>query len=206
MPQWRLCVLLSENLCPGGDWLCVAQAIVTAGVDCIQLREKALDSGEFLQRAKVLVDLCHSHEVGLIVNDRPDVALACGADGVHLGQTDLPLGAVRQMVGPSMILGQSTSCMAEAQNALTEGADYCGLGPMFPTTTKHKKTIVGPTYLKQYLAQPRALPHLAIGGITPENLPTLVQAGVQGIAVSSVVCQASDPGQMVQQLLSYWPD
>lgn len=193
--QWRLCVLVSEALCPGGDWLAVATAAVEGGADCIQLREKSLDAGELLTRARRLVELCRPRGVSVIVNDRPDVALLAGADGVHVGQSDLPVREVRKLAGRQLVVGVSTSRLAEAKRALEDGADYCGVGPMFPTTTKHKDVIVGPAYLAEYVAWGR-LPHLAIGGITPERLPELVAAApgaTLGVAVSSVVCSAADP-------------
>lgn len=201
--QWKLCVLISENLCPDGDWQRVAQQVIAGGADCIQLREKNLDAGELLERAGWLVEQCHQADVSVIINDRPDVAMLSGADGVHLGQTDLPCDAVRQFVGGQLLIGVSTSELSQAKAAYEAGADYCGVGPMFPTTTKHKPVIVGPDYLKQY-RQWDKLPHLAIGGIDLTNLPLLVDAGVQGIAVSSVVCHAPNPGQVVEKLIAHF--
>ena len=204
--QWRLGVLISEGLCAGHDWWRLAQSIVgsQAGarrVDCIQLREKTLDDQELLTRAKRLVALCRVHGVSVIINDRPDIAVLAGADGVHLGQTDLPCAQARQWLGDEMVIGVSTSCLDHAKQALDDGADYCGVGPMFPTTTKHKETIVGPAYLRQYLAWGK-LPHLAIGGITTDNIALLCKAGVQGVAVSRAVCSAVDPPQAANQLMA----
>lgn len=198
--QWKLCVLISENLCPHGDWQSVAQAVIAGGGDCIQLREKNMDAGILLVRAKWLVDIAQPAGVSIIINDRPDVALLSGATGVHLGQTDLPCSEVRKIVGKKLLIGVSTSELSQARQALTDGADYCGIGPMFPTTTKHKPVIVGPDYLKAY-RQWDQLPHLAIGGIGQNNLAELVQAGAQGIAVSSVVCQSPEPQQTVEKLI-----
>lgn len=197
--QWRLCVLISQSLCPQGDWLAVARACVEGGADCIQLREKDLEAGELLARTQQLVELARPHRVSVIVNDRPDVALLGGADGVHLGQTDLPCREARRLVGRQLLIGISTSRIEQAHQALRDGADYCGVGPMFPTTTKEKKTIVGPAYLREYLAWGK-LPHLAIGGITPDNVGELLAAGVQGIAVSGVVCAAPEPLRVVRAL------
>lgn len=190
--QWRLCVLISESLCPSQDWLAVAKAAMQSGADCLQLREKSLDAGELLSRARTLVQAAKATGTSIIINDRPDVALLSGAQGVHLGQTDLPCTEVRKLVGQQMIIGVSTSSLDQAKQALRDGADYCGVGPMFPTTTKHKDVIVGPAYLREFLAWDRC-PHLAIGGIDQGNLSTLRKAGVRGIAVSSVVCAAKDP-------------
>ena len=203
--QWRLCVLLSADLCPRGDWLAVAQAVVAAGADCLQLREKALDGGELLARARRLVKLCHPRGVSLIVNDRPDVALAAGADGVHLGQTDLPCREVRRLFGAQLLVGVSTSNLKMAGQALRDGADYCGLGPMFPTTTKHKPVLAGPRYARAFVRRYPGVAHLAIGGITPGNIAPLTRAGVRGVAVSSAVCAAADPGRVVVDLLGALP-
>ncbi len=197
--QWALCVLISESLCSDGDWLAVARAAVDAGADCIQLREKQLDARELLNRARQLVALCRSR-AAVIVNDRPDIALLAGADGVHLGQTDLPCAEARRLVGRRLLIGVSTSRIEEAQQALLDGADYCGVGPMFATTTKHKDVIVGPDYLRQYVAWGK-LPHLAIGGITSNHIAELSGAGVRGVAVSRAVCSADDPADVVRQIM-----
>lgn len=200
--QWRLCVLISAALCPGGDWWSVAQAVVAGGGDCIQLREKALEAGELLARARRLVELCRPRGVSVIVNDRPDVALLAGADGVHLGQTDLPCAEARRLVGRQLLIGVSTAKLAEARQARRDGADYCGVGPMFATSTKHKEVIVGPAYLRQFVADLPGVPHLAIGGITPGNVGELAEAGGQGVAVSSAICSAADPAAAVRAMLA----
>ncbi|MFP4146068.1 MAG: thiamine phosphate synthase [Phycisphaeraceae bacterium] len=199
--QWRLCVLLSESLCAGRDWREVATAAIAGGADCIQLREKALEAGELLQRTRELAEICHAGGVSLIVNDRPDVALLGGADGVHVGQGDLPCAEVRKLVGRQLLVGVSTSRFEQAREALAQGADYCGVGPMFPTTTKEKKVIVGPAYLREFTAWGR-LPHLAIGGITPERTPELAAAGGRGVAVSSCVCRADDPAETCRKIVA----
>lgn len=199
--QWKLCVLISESLCPDRDWMRVAEAVVKGGADCIQLREKELDATELLDRTHQLVALCRPKGVSVIVNDRPDVALLGEADGVHLGQTDLPCAEVRKLVGTQLIIGVSTSNLDQAKQALADGADYCGVGPMFLTTTKHKPIIAGPAYLKEYLAWGR-LPHLAIGGITPGNITDLAAVGVCGVAVSSAICAADDPHAAAQAIIT----
>jgi thiamine-phosphate pyrophosphorylase len=211
-PQWRLCILISESLCSihAGGWLAVARACIAAGADCIQLREKELDSRELLHRARALRSLTAHARCALIINDRPDIALLSNADGVHLGQSDLSVQDARRLVGFRLLIGISTTNMDQARAATrgggapqSGGADYCGLGPMFPTTTKDKPTIAGPPYLREYLADPLTSqrPHLAIGGITPENIHELVEAGCRGVAVSSAVCCASDPGRACRELL-----
>jgi len=190
--QWRLCVLITESLCAGRPWQDVAAAAVAGGADCLQLREKTLDAGELLKRARELVDIAKPPAAAVIINDRPDVALLAGAAGVHLGQGDLPCREARKLVGRQLIIGVSTSNLAEAKQAKQDGADYCGVGPMFPTTTKRKDHIVGPAYLAEYVAW-GGLPHLAIGGVTAERIAPLREAGVRGAAVTAAVCQADDP-------------
>lgn len=202
--QWRLCILLTESLCTHHPWLEVARRAIAGGADCLQLREKDLDSAELLKRAAQLVALARPHGVSVIINDRADIALAANADGVHLGQHDLPIAAVRALAGAKLLVGVSTHNLDEARRALNDGADYAGVGAMFPTPTKPRETS-GPAYLRAFLdftEGKRPLPHLAIGGITPANIPQLTAAGCRGVAVSSVVCSASDPASVCTALTS----
>lgn len=206
--QWRVCLLLTESLCRL-PWRDVLEQALEAGVDCVQLREKDLDASELVDCAAFVVERCHAHAATAIINDRPDIAFLSGADGVHLGQTDLSPAEVRKLVGTQLLIGVSTSNLVEARAAQAAGADYVGVGPMFPTTTKHKPVLAGPEYLRDYLADEtsgalRDLPHLAIGGITPDNLTELTAVGVRGIAVSSVVCGAENPAEMASVLLRSW--
>ena len=199
--QWRLCILITEAICRSGDWFEVARASVAAGADCLQLREKVINDRDLLDRARRLVGLCRAGGAALIVNDRPDIALLAGADGVHLGQHDLSCSDARRLFGRQLLIGISTSCLNEAEEAVRNGADYCGLGPMFPTTTKHKDTIAGPVYAQSFNDRFSRTSHLAIGGINRSRVAQLNDAGVQGVAVSSAVCSADDPGQAVKDLL-----
>lgn len=208
--QYRLCVLISESLCEHHPWDEVARQAIEGGADCLQLREKALPDRELLARARRLVAI--AREAGattvamdadqppapgpaVFINDRPDIAVLSGADGVHVGQEDLSVADVRSLVGFGLLVGVSTTNMDQALAAARDGADICGVGPMFPTTTKDMPRIAGPAYLREYLGCPTTarIPHFAIGGITPENLPDLVAAGCQGIAVSSAVCKGQRP-------------
>jgi thiamine-phosphate pyrophosphorylase len=197
--QWRLCLLLTESLCVHNGWRDVLEAALDAGADCVQVREKQLDAGWLKRRVEDVIRLV-AGRASVIVNDRPDVALLAGADGVHVGQTDLSVADVRRLVGRQLIVGVSTSNLEQAKRAVSDGADYCGVGPMFATTTKQKDVIVGPAYLRQYVEWGR-LPHLAIGGISPENVGQLVDAGVRGVAVSGAVCAADDPEEAVRRLV-----
>jgi thiamine-phosphate pyrophosphorylase len=200
VPQWTLCVLLTASLCPGGDWESVARRVVEigkeSGADCIQLREKTLEGREFLARARTLAAMTRPRGISLVINDRPDIAKLSGADGVHLGQTDLAVADARAIVGAGAIVGVSTANLDQARAARRAGADYVGLGPMFPSTTKPKDSLSGMEYLRAFLGDADAggLPHLAISGITPERAGELARAGCRGIAVSSGVCSAADPG------------
>ncbi len=203
---WRLCVLLTESLCVHHDWRTVARLSLEAGADCVQLREKDLAGRELLSRAKELVALAEPYSASVIINDRPDIALLSGAAGVHIGQDDLPISEIRALAGDELLIGVSTSTIEEARAAAAAGADSCGVGPMFPTTTKHKDSISGPAYLREYLScDPPLPPALAIGGITPDNLSELIAAAGEkrfGVAVSSCVCSAREPGTVVKAILA----
>lgn len=196
-PQWRLCLLLTQSLCHT-PWQSVLEQAIDHGTDCIQVREKEMDAGPMLQHLREVIGLV-AGRADVIVNDRPDLALLAGAQGVHLGQTDLAPHEARQLLGDEMIIGVSTSNLEQAKQAKVNGADYCGVGPMFATTTKHKPDLAGPAYLQDYLAW-GGLPHLAIGGITPSNSGQLAEIGCQGIAVSAAICAADDPGQAAKEL------
>jgi len=195
--QWSLCVLITAELCPDQDWRRVARAALEGGADCLQLREKTLPHRELLTRARDLVTLASKFNASVIINDRADIAILAGAAGVHVGQDDLPAAEVRKLLPPHMLVGVSTSNLDQARQAVHDGADYCGVGPIFPSSTKLKPTLAGLDYLRAYLADPiaSALPHLAISGIGPENAASLASLGCQGVAVSSSVCAAPDPAQ-----------
>lgn len=208
--QWRLCVLITEALCTHHPWERVAELAVEGGADCLQLREKGLETGELIARARVLMEIVRGAGGGraggpavprVIVNDRVDVALVAGADGVHVGQGDMSVRGVRQIAGNSLLVGVSTGNLEQARAAAAAGADYCGVGPMFASTTK-PKAVAGLGYLREYLADAACarVPHLAIGGIGGANLGELVGAGCRGIAVSSAVCGAEEPGTMCGEL------
>ncbi|MHB1155666.1 MAG: thiamine phosphate synthase [Phycisphaerales bacterium] len=203
---WKLCVLVTESLCTHHTWLDVAKAALDAGADCIQLREKSLDAADLLDRARQLVALAADYQTrpAIIVNDRLDIALASHAHGVHLGQSDLPLPDARNIAGHRLLIGVSTHNLTEAQRAHKQQADYVGVGAMFPTSTQNRKP-AGPRYLRQFLKQFPTLPHLTIGGITPDNIDPLVNAGTRAVAVSSCVCNAPRPDRVVRKLLHALP-
>lgn len=206
--QWRLCVILTESLCAHHPWETVAREAIAGGADCLQLREKDLTDRELLRRAHRLVGLARPHgsesrATAVIINNRVDVALLAGADGIHVGQDDLPLRDVRRTVGANLLIGVSTHTTGQARQAAIDGADYCGVGPMFETKTKDAGPVAGPEFLRAYLttATCARLPHLAIGGITVENIRELGAAGCKGVAVSSAVCGAREPRAACEALL-----
>ncbi len=195
----RLYVLLTESLCKK-SWEETLADVLAGGAQCVQLREKNLDGGELLRRAKIFTAACRKHNAISIINDRPDIAQLAGADGVHLGQTDLPCTDVRKLVGNDMIVGVSTECVEQAQQALRDGATYIGVGPMFATTTKHKPRIAGPQYARQAITQV-PLPAVAIGGITVDNVAQVTAAGVTCMAVCSDIIAHDDPTQRCRDFL-----
>lgn len=205
--QWRLCVLITESLCAHHRWDRVAELAVEGGADCLQLREKTLGDGELLSRARRLVAIARAGGAAAIINDRADIALLAGADGVHVGQDDLPPDQVRRLAGARLLVGVSTDRIERARAAIHAGADYCGLGPVFPSTTKPTERLAGVEYVREYLRDPACAgrPHLAIGGITRDRLPELAEAGCRGVAVSATVCGSADPGGACVELIGMLP-
>jgi thiamine-phosphate pyrophosphorylase len=189
--QVKLCVLITEKLCKR-PWLKVAEEAIEGGADCLQLREKEMESGELLCRAKHFVALCLKHGVISIINDRPDIAMLASADGVHVGQGDLPVVEARKVIGNSKILGVSTHNIEQARQAMLDGADYIGVGPVFPSSTKPRDFLPGLSYAKE-VAEKVRIPALAIAGITPGNVDEVRATGIQGIAVTAAVIGCDDP-------------
>ncbi|MFI4915202.1 MAG: thiamine phosphate synthase [Phycisphaerales bacterium JB060] len=201
-PRWLVCVLLTEAQCHQ-PWRDVAEAACRGGAACLQLREKHLPDGELLAKARALVAIARSHGVAVVVNDRPDIAVLAGASGVHVGQGDLCVADVRKIVGEGLVVGVSCSTLEQARNAVFEGADYLGLGPMFPSGTKPKDTLSGPALVEAVASDDQAsrLPHLAISGIDSGNAGELVSRGCTGIAVCGAVCGSADPQAATRALV-----
>jgi len=201
----HLYVLITEAVCRL-HWLTVAREALLGGADALQLREKSLPDGELLQRAKQLRSLCRRHGALFIVNDRPDIALLCGADGVHVGQDDLPAAAVRKLIGPQMILGVSTHRIEHARQAVRDGADYIGAGPMFPSTTKQRESIPGPAYARRVVKTVR-IPAVAIAGINEDNIEDVLATGIRAVAVTAAVAASDDPrraaGRLKKRILDF---
>lgn len=196
----RVYVILTESLCRNG-WLETAEAVLSAGAEMLQLREKALPDRELLDRAKRLADLCRSRERTFIVNDRPDIARLAGADGVHVGRSDLPAPQVRRILGPRGLVGVSTHNTRELEASLSEGPDYVAVGPMFPSSTKPLGAPAGPEALRE-ARNVTSLPRVAIGGIRPDNAARVCEADPDAIlCVCSAVISEPSPGSAVEALL-----
>jgi len=179
----------------------LVKTALTTGVRIFQLRMKTPHTGEFYDLAAQLCALVRAGGGTFLVNDRADVAQAVGADGVHLGQEDLPLADARAILGPDKLLGISTHTMNQALEADAGGADYIGFGPIFPTTTKaHPAPVVGIAGLREVRAKVR-LPIVGIGGITSKNVKEVVAAGADCCAVISAVLSAPDPQAALTELI-----
>lgn len=176
------------------------EAAIRGGCTMIQLREKDLDSRAFCAQASSLRVLTRQTGVPLIINDRVDIALASNADGVHVGQSDLPAAVVRQIIGPDKLLGVSASTLEEAAAAEQGGADYLGIGAMYPTGTKSDAAIVS---IEELCAIRKAvsIPIVVIGGINEQTLPAFAGTGIDGLAVVSAVIAQPDIEAAARQLL-----
>jgi thiamine-phosphate pyrophosphorylase len=176
----------------GRDLLDLVEAAVRGGVTVVQLRAKTLSFPDFLELGLGAAGRLAGTGVPLLVNDRLDIALACGAAGVHLGQDDTPLAAARRMLGGDRIIGVSVNTLEEARRAESEGADYVGAGPAYPTATKETAlAVLGPEGLGR-IKRAVGIPVVAIGGISASNAASVARSGVDGIAVVSAILGAPD--------------
>ena len=169
------------------------------GATFVQLREKELDEAEFLEEAKKLKMLCRKYQVPFVINDNVEIALAVDADGVHVGQSDMEAGKVREKLGTDKIIGVSCKNVEQALLAKKHGADYLGVGAMYPTGTKKDATAVTPEVLSE-ICQAVDIPVVAIGGINASNVEELSGCGVDGVAVVSAIFAAEDPGAATEHL------
>ena len=169
------------------------EAALLGGVTAVQLREKSGTDLEILLTAERLRELCRDHDAAFFMNDRVDLALAAGADGVHLGVDDLPIPAARRIAGPEFKIGFSPSSDTESRSARLEGADYLGVGPIFGTISKSDAgAAIGLGLLKRR-ASIASLPVIGIGGIDADNAARVIQSGAAGVAVMSAILRANDP-------------
>jgi thiamine-phosphate pyrophosphorylase len=189
----RLYLVTDQSIAGTRTLADVVAAAVQGGVTCVQLREKQLNTRDFLAQAVLLKQLLSPHGIPLVINDRIDIALACGAEGVHLGQSDMPVMQARQLLPPEVFIGWSVETLADVSRSATLPVDYLGVSPIYATLTKSDAASPwGLEGLRQVRAA-TALPLVAIGGIHVGNAAELLQAGADGLAVVSALCAASDP-------------
>lgn len=189
----RVYLVTDRSLARGRSLAAVVRAAVEGGVTCVQLREKHAGTREFLALARELMALLAPYRVPLVINDRVDIALACGAQGVHLGQSDMPAHEARRLLPPGTFIGWSVESPADVAASAALPIDYLGVSPVFATPTK---TDTSAAWGLEGLAAVRAatrLPLVAIGGLNAVNAAQAIRAGADGIAVVSALCAADDP-------------
>lgn len=170
------------------------------GVTCVQLREKELNESDFLKEAKQISALCKEYKVPFIVNDNVNIAIACKADGIHIGQEDMELTNVRKLVGEDMIIGVSAHTVEEAIKAQEGGADYIGIGAVFATSTKTDVDVLSFETIRS-ICEAVDIPTVAIGGIKKDNICKLKGSGIDGVAVVSAIFAAKDIATATKELL-----
>lgn len=194
----RLYLVTDQQALRGRSLTDVVMQAVQGGATCVQLREKTASTRDFVALACALKDLLTPLGVPLVINDRIDVALVCGAQGVHLGQSDMSMELARQLLPPQVFIGLSVETLDDVRRAANQMVDYLGVSPIYPTPTK---TDTAPAWGLSGLRQVRAMTHLplvAIGGIHLGNGVEVLQAGADGLAVVSAICSADDPCSAAQ--------
>lgn len=191
--DFGLILVTDRELCLGRPLEKIVEAAVRGGVTCVQLREKNLPSRAFLETARSMKAILSDWSVPLIINDRVDIALAAGADGVHLGQGDMPVSNARRILGADAVIGLSVETMDQASEAETGDVDYLGVSPVFATPTKTDTHM--PWGLGGLRRLRKATNHIlvAIGGINSDNAAQVLEVGADGLAVVSAICSAADP-------------
>lgn len=196
----RLYLVTDEACCQGRDLLDVVREAVAGGVTCVQLREKHLPIPEFIARGRALKALLAPLGIPLIINDRIDVALACQADGVHIGQSDLPFTEARQQLPTHSIIGLSIESLEDLHAAQALDVDYLGISPVFATPTKTDTAAPWGLEGVRRCRQITDIPLVGIGGLSMHNAGSLIDAGIDGIAVVSAICSAPSPRAAAQAL------
>jgi thiamine-phosphate pyrophosphorylase len=181
------------------DLASFVEATIRGGVDVVQLRDKDLEAKPLIERARVARAVCVDHAVPFILNDRPDLALEVGADGVHVGQDDAPSALARRLLGPDSIIGLSTHSPADLDDALDQPVDYLSAGPVVPTPTKPGRPGTGTDYLSLAARRSR-VPVFVTGGVTPETVPGLAAAGARHFVVVRFLTESSDPERAARSL------
>lgn len=189
--DYSLYLVTDRPLLKGRDLCQTITQAISGGVTLVQLREKNLSTLEFYELAKQVKEVLTPYHIPLMINDRLDIALAVDAEGLHIGQEDLPLPIARQLFGENKVIGLSVSNLAEAQLAQQQGADYLGVGAVFPTSTKLDADSVTLAQLKE-MKEAVSIPVVAIGGITQDNVEQVLKTGVDGVAVISAILGQAD--------------
>jgi thiamine-phosphate pyrophosphorylase len=199
--DYSLYLVTDRGLARGRAMPDIVRAAVQGGVTCVQLREKTCSTREFIAEALAVKEFLRSRGVPLIINDCVDVALAVGADGVHLGQKDMPLAAARAIVTDTMLIGISAESLADAAAAQRGGADYVGVSPIFTTPTKTDTAAPLGLAGLQSIRLAVHIPLVGIGGINQQNAAEVVRCGADGVAVVSAIVTAQDPEQAARELV-----
>lgn len=197
-PDTDIYCLTDSRQSRGRDTVSVVRLMLSAGIKVIQYREKDKNSGEMLAECRQIRELTQKAGCCFIVNDHLDIAMLCGADGVHIGQDDIPLADARALLGPDRIIGVSTHCWNEAAQAIAGGANYIGVGPIFPTATKTTTPAVGFSYLTEASAK-ATIPTVTIGGVNEKTIPDVVTRGARCCGIVSAITLAEDiPGKIAE--------
>ena len=199
-PDYGVYLVTDRGLCHGRDLLDVVAAAVRGGVSMVQLREKHCDSRDFVELARALKALLAPQQVPLLINDRVDVALACQADGVHVGQSDMRVADVRALLGPEALVGLSVERMDDIEEAKTLAVDYLGIGPVYPTATKPDHCAPWGMDGLRRARGVTSLPLVAIGSVKEENAAEVLATGMDGMAVVSAICAAPSPENAARRL------
>ncbi len=194
-------VLVDKKLLGERKIEAVVKELVKAGADMIQFRDKYSEDGEFLKEALKIKKILKNKKIPFIINDRVDIALHIKADGVHVGQTDLPVSIARKLLGKNKIIGTSAENIRQAKMAQKAGADYVGLGPIFYTTTKEKIPYPVGLDLIEQAQKELKIPFFPIGGINLDNLSAVINAGAKRVAIASAIISSPNIAQIVQQFL-----
>ncbi len=198
--DWSVYVITDRRTAGDRSLLDIVRAAIRGGATVVQLREKETSTRAMIELGQALLESTRAAGIPLIVNDRVDVALAIGAEGVHVGQDDMPAAMARRLIGPDRILGVSARTVEEAIQAQRDGADYLGAGDVFGTPTKPDAgTPIGVEGLAR-IARAVSIPVVAIGGVTPQNASAAIEAGAVGVAVISAVVGAPDPEAAARRL------
>ncbi len=196
-----LYVIIDAQAAKGREPVDLSRAALRGGARVLQLRDKVNDKGDVLPAARAIRALCDEHDALLIINDHADLAVACNAHGLHLGQHDLPIEDARAILGPHQIIGTSNALLEEAQNSERRGADYLAVGAMFPTDSKERTRPAGLETLARVRGS-TSLPLVAIGGIKEDNIAGVIGAGADAACVISAVVGAPDPEAAARRLVS----